>query len=110
MRFHTKIWSDDRATVRRGTYPDGSTKLTVIGRRGDVLCDATICLAQLGEWPANGNVFIRAYSDTTGGLEALQDAGVIGRTTRIIETGTHTRDPLLRRPVHECPLVSLDGA
>lgn len=107
MQFRTKNWADDHATVRRGTYSDGSTKLTVIGRRGDILCDATVCLAQLGEWPKDGNVFIRAYGDTLGALEALQDAGVIGRTIRIIETGANTRDPLLRRAVHECALLNV---
>jgi hypothetical protein len=109
MHFRTQNWFDDHATIRRGTYSDASTKLTVLGRRGEILCDATICLTQLGEWPADGNVFIRAYGDTTGVLESLQDAGVIGRTIRIIETGTHTRDPLLRRAVHECRLLNPDA-
>lgn len=106
MRFHTKLWFDDHATVRRDTYSDGSTKLTVVGRRGEILCDATVCLSDVGEWPADSNVFIRAYGDNVGVLEALQDAGVVGRTVRIIEVGTHTRDPLLRRAVHECPLLN----
>lgn len=106
MKFRVKNWHDDHATVRRGTYPDGSTKLTVVGRYGQILCNATVCLDQIGEYPAEGSVFVPAYGESEGVLETLQDNGVLGRTNRIIETGIHTRDPLLRRAVHECKLLT----
>jgi hypothetical protein len=105
MKFWTKNWHDDHATVRRGSYPDGTTKLTVLGRYSQILCDATISLEQMGEYPDVGCVFLPAYGDTEGVLQALQDAGIVGRTNRIIQTSTHTRDPLKARPVHECPLL-----
>lgn len=108
MKFSSKNWRDDHATVRSGTYPDGTTKLTVWGRYNRILCDATVSLDDMGEYPSDGHVLIRDYGDTEGVLRALQDAGVVGRTKRIIETGTHTRDPLLRRAVHEVPLLTTD--
>ena len=107
MKFHTQNYYDDHATVRRsGSYPDGSTKLEVTGRYGGVLCVPTVCLRDIGEEPAPGCVFIAEYGTTAGSLVALQDAGVVGRTRRIIETSIHTRDPLARRPVHEVPLLT----
>ncbi len=108
MKFRAKNWQDDHATVRVGTYHDGSTKLTILGRYGQILCDATVCLSDMNESPAAGNVFIRDYGDTIGVKDTLQDAGVISTTKRIVETGTHTRDPLLRRAVHECKLLTTD--
>jgi len=107
VKFVVKNYNENHATVRRGTYPDGSTKLTVVGRYGQVLCDATVCLQDIGEYPQEGSVFIREYEDTEGSLRALQDAGVIGRTQRIIDTKTGTCDPLRSRPVHECRLLFL---
>lgn len=108
MKFQVKGWRDDHATIRRGAYPDGSTKLTVVNRYGQILCDTTVSLAQMGEYPAEGSVFIRDYGDTEGVLRALQDAGVVSGTQRIIETNMHTRDPLKRRAVHECKLLTTD--
>lgn len=107
MKFVVKKYNENHATVRRGTYPDGSTKLTVIGRYGQVICDATVCLQDMGEYPENGSVFIRDYGDTQGALRALQDAGVIGKTQRVIDSSSRTCDPLTRRPVHECRLLFL---
>lgn len=106
FQLRAKIWRDNYVTVRTGTYPDGSTKLTLIGRYGQILCDATVSLVDMGEVPPPGSVFLRNYGDTEGVLKGLQDAGVLGATDRIIETGTHTRDPLLRRPVHQCKLLN----
>lgn len=107
FKFQTRAWSEEHATVVRGMYAiDGSTKLTVRGRYG-ILGDPTVSLAGMGEVPAPGNVFIMNYDDCEGAVTSLQDAGVIGRTVRIIETHAHTRNPLRQRPVHECPL--LDG-
>lgn len=107
MQFHTKNWRDDHASVTRGTYSDGTTKLTVRGRYNQILCDATISLADL-ERPDSGNVFIMNWGDNEGVLRALQDAGVVGRTERIIETSLLTRNPLSKRPVHECKLLLHD--
>lgn len=109
MKFYTKHWHEGLATVARGAHPDGSTKLTVKDRYGSVICDATICLRDLGELPANGNVFIPDWGDNEGVLRALQYGGVIGRTKRTIETAVGTRDPLTRRAVHECQLLEEAG-
>lgn len=106
MKFQTQHWHDDHASVRVGTYPDGSPKMTVLDRYKRILCDVTVSLDDMGEYPAPGHVFVRDYGDGEGVLRCLQNAGVLGRTKRIIETGVHTRDPLLRRAVHEVPLLT----
>ncbi len=108
FQFKSKNWQDNYASVQRSEYPDGTTKLTVTGRRGEVLCVPTVCLQDLGEWPADGHVFIADYGSTEGTLRTLQDNGVVGRTNRIVETAVNTRDPLLRRSVHECKLLTTD--
>lgn len=106
MKFYAKNYRDDYATVTRAKYPDGSDKLFVNSRYGQILCVPTVCLADMNEQPAPGCVFVPNYGSNEGVLRALQDAGVVGTTVRIIETGTHTRDPLLRRPVHEVRLLT----
>ena len=105
VKFESRGWRDDHATVERGTYPDGTTKLTIRGRYGQILGVATVSLDDIGEYPSAGHVFVPDYGDTEGAKDSLQNAGIIGRTARIIETSTHTRDPLRRRPVHECKLL-----
>lgn len=105
MRFQSKNYCDDHATVEVGAYPDGSTKLIMRGRYRQVMCVATVCGIP-GETPAPGCVFIPDYGELQGALRSLQDNGVVGRTNRIIETGVHTRDPLSRRPVHEVKLLN----
>jgi hypothetical protein len=106
--FNAKNWQDDHASVRTAAYPDGSTKLTILGRYGQILCNATVCLADIGEEPAAGHVFIPDYGDNAGVKDTLQNAGILGRTSRIVETQIHTRDPLQRRPVHECKLLTIE--
>jgi hypothetical protein len=106
MKFYTKNYSDDRAIIVREQYPDGTVKLAIHGKQ--FVCVPTICLRDLNEQPAPGCVFIADYGTNEGALSALQEAGVVGWTDRIIETGTHTRDPLRRRPVHEVRLLRTD--
>ena len=108
MKFNTRNWHDEHAKVTASQYPDGSTKLTVAGRRGEILCVPTVCLQDFGEWPADGYVFIADYGGNEGALVSLQDSGVLGRTSRIIDTAVSTRDPLRRRAVHECKLLTTD--
>lgn len=110
FKFHTKNWHDDYAKITQGEYPDGSIKLIIRGRYNQILCVPTICLADMNEHPAPGSVFIQDYGSYEGVLRTLQDAGVVGPTEwgRVVETGTHTRDPLLRRPVHEVRLLTTD--
>jgi hypothetical protein len=105
VKIHTPVFNDDYASIGRDSYrADSSTKLTLRNRYGHV-SEVTICLAQMGEEPLPDHVFIPNYGDCRGMVAALQDAGVIGTTRRIIETQQHTRDPLMKRPVHECPLL-----
>lgn len=108
MLFRTQNYNDHYAKVSRSKYPDGSIKLTVIGRYGQPLCVPTVCLRDLGETPQHGYVFIAEYGETAGSLHALQNAGVIARTNRVIDTATRTTDPLQRRAVHECRLLTVD--
>lgn len=106
--LRTSNWHDNYATIREGTYPDGSTKLTVVNRYNRIMCDVTISLLDMGETPAEGCVFMRGYGDTQEVFRELQKLGVVGTTIRVIETGRHTRDPLLRRAVYECKLLNSD--
>lgn len=110
MKIHTKYWNDDYAKIAQEQYPDGSIKLVVRGRYNQILFVPTVCLAEMNERPAPGSVFIQDYGSYEGVLRALQDAGVVGATEygRVVETGIHTRDPLLRRPVHEVRLLKTD--
>jgi hypothetical protein len=115
MKFHTKVYRDDAAAVQRGTYgTDGSTKLTVIGRYGQVLCDATVCMADRRIHPREGYVFIRDWGDNEGVLRALQSAGVIGPTMKTHPSGIampngpqQVADGTLRfeHIIHECRLL-----
>jgi hypothetical protein len=105
MKFHSEQYHDDHASVTLGEYPDGTTKLTIRNRYGSIMCDATVCLSDYAEEPAPGCVFIRSWGDNEGVLYALQQAGVIGRTLRTIETSHLTRDPLRQRLTHECRLL-----
>jgi hypothetical protein len=113
MKFHTKNWRDDQATVRRACYPDGSAKLTVIGRYGYVLCDATVCLSDRRIYPADGNVLIRDWGENEGVLRALQATGIIGPTVRTHPSGVAHPSPVeiadgslqMECLVHECPLL-----
>ena len=102
MKFHTKQWHEDHASVQRSAYGDGSTSLIVKGRWGQVLCDATICLSDYRQQPQRGNVFIRDWGDNEGVLYALQDAGIVGRTLRTLPSGTVKG---VERLVHECQLL-----
>ena len=106
MKFHTKNYHDDHATAVVSEYPDGSIKLTIKDKRGQILCVPTVCLRDFGEWPTDGHVFIADYGSTEGALQALQDVGVLGRTDRILDMAVNTRDPLQRRAVHECKLLT----
>ncbi len=108
MKFHTKNFHDDHAKVRRELYPDGTTKLVILNRYGQILCVPTVCLRDVNEQPEEGSVFIANYGGYEGVMHALQEEGVLGGTKRTVETGVHTRDPLLRRDVHECKLLTTD--
>jgi hypothetical protein len=92
--------------VKVGHYRDGSAKLTVLDRYGRVDCEATVCLRDSGEKPRPGHVFVREWGESTGMLHALQNAGVIGRTERVLQMSAHTADPLSPRVVHECRLLN----
>jgi hypothetical protein len=93
IRVSTQYISED-AVIERRTYPNGSTALCLDGLDGEHLAVATVALEQL---PAKGNVFIKDWSENTGMLACLQDAGVIGDVVRVIPTGFVV--------AHEVPLL-----
>ena len=72
------------AVIKKGTYPNGSTALQLISVDGEPLATATVALDVL---PDEGNVFIKNWSENSGILESLQDAGVVGPVIRTIPTG-----------------------
>lgn len=93
IHVSTQYISED-AVIERRTYPNGSTALCLDGLDGEHLAVATVALEEL---PAEGHVFIKDWSENTGMLACLQDAGVIGDVVRVIPTGFVV--------AHEVPLL-----
>jgi hypothetical protein len=99
-QFKTKYINEPRGIkIAKSFYNDGSIALILKSIEGEQLCIATINLAQYGEKPEPGNVFIKNYSENEWVWEALHKAGIVGDAVRIIEVGQFMSD------VVECPLL-----
>lgn len=72
------------AVIKKTTYSNGSTALLLKSLAGEPLAVATVALEVL---PDDGNVFIKNWSENSGILESLQDAGIIGPVIREVPTG-----------------------
>lgn len=99
--MNTKYCPGFEATVYQGTYADGSIALQLKDTYYDaeILGTPTVNLDQYGEKPAEGNVFIKSYSENEGMLECLVDQGVISAPVREILV------PPFGALVYECTLI-----
>lgn len=86
--MYTTTYCNERAIVEQHKYNDGSTALIIKALYdGDHLSTATVCMAGSGEKPADGNVFIKDWSENTGTLKCLIDQKVIGEPVRTVQAG-----------------------
>lgn len=96
--FHlTTKYVDDDVFIEAGRYHDGSLALRLLTDTGEPASIATICLSHLDIKPADGNVFIKDWSENEGMLSGLIAAGIIGNAVREIPTGF--------AKAYECPLA-----
>lgn len=93
IKVSTQYISED-AVIERRTYPNGSIALCLDGLDGEHLAVATVALDVL---PAEGNVFIKDWSENKGMLSCLQGAGIVGNVVREIPAGFAV--------AHEVPLL-----
>jgi hypothetical protein len=86
--FHIKTaYADDDVFIEKGKYHDGSTALRLLDETGQPVLIATVCLSHIEEKPAQGNVFIKDWSENEGLLVSLQQSKIVGPTLRDIPTG-----------------------
>lgn len=71
--------------VKKKYRADNSTMLVLNSMSGQVVAVATVCLEY--DTPAEGNVFIKDYSENLGMLAMLQKAGIVGPVIREVESG-----------------------
>jgi hypothetical protein len=98
VRFHTKYVREDNAAIWRGTYRDGTTALSVKTANCEPLLALTVSLEAYDDFPADGNVFVKSWSENTGVFEALHAGRIVGDVIRSI--------PLAGRDeAYECRLL-----
>jgi hypothetical protein len=99
--LNTKYCPGDEVTVYQGTYADGSIALQLKDTFYDdeIYATPTINPDHYGEKPAEGNVFIKSYSESEGMMESLVDQGVISAPVREILV------PPFGALVYECTLI-----
>lgn len=72
--------------IQLGRYVDKSIAIRLIDPyTGEAIATPTVCLSAVNEKPADGNVFIKTWSENEGILEGLQKAGIVGDIVRKIE-------------------------
>jgi hypothetical protein len=90
MRITMNGVAYDDVSVRRDTYLDGTLALRLDDLFGP-LATATVHLDH--EQPSEGCVWIKDYSENTGILASLTEAGVIAPTGRVVQAGfTHVHE------------------
>lgn len=92
----TTMLIDETVVIEKATYPNGSTALVMKALDGEPIGYATAALD--GALPGDGNVFIKDWSENTGVLAALQNAGLVGPVIRSVPHGFVE--------AHEVPLLS----
>ena len=99
--INTRYVHCKEATLDFARYGDDTIAIRVFGDDGDGFADhlttPTVSLAGYGERPAEGNVFIKDWSENEGTLAALQAAGIIGAPVREVKAGFAI--------AYECPLL-----
>jgi hypothetical protein len=90
MHFHFKTkYLNDTGMVQLGRYGDGSIAMRLITTFGEPLAMPTVCLADENKKPAEGNVFIRDYSENLGMHECLFNLGIVGPVIREVTVGPY---------------------
>lgn len=98
--FRTKYVHEYGVLISKAPYlADGSPCWQLSSALGEPLSTPTVCLAEYGEKPEAGNVFIRGYGPNEGMFEELHKHGVVGNAVRIIEIGPFQSD------IYECPIL-----
>lgn len=96
--MNTKYSKNELATIQKARYGDGSTALIINSLEdGSCICTATVSLEADGALPAEGNVFIKSYSENEGVLECLVQQGIISEPLQTMPTGFVV--------VYECKLL-----
>lgn len=90
--FHVNAkYLDDDVYISLGRYQDKSIAIRLnLALTGEPLSVPTVCLAQYGEIPAEGNVFIKDWEENEGILKGLQEAGIVGDVVREVPAGFAT--------------------
>ena len=89
----TTKFIDDEVYFQLGRYQDNSIAIKIsLAMTGEPMGVATVCLAQYKEKPAEGNVFIKNWSENEGILESLQESGILGESVAQHKTGFATAD------------------
>ena len=86
FRLKTK-YCDDDVYIQVARYHDKTIALRFLTEIGEPVSVATVCLSHIEEKPAEGNVFIKDWSENEGILKALQEAEIISEPVRRIKTG-----------------------
>ncbi len=71
---------------------------------GTLLCIPTVNLDAYNEKPADGNVFIRDYSENEGIYASLLMNGIVGQAIRTVAYGPYDAK------AYECPLLVENNA
>lgn len=86
MFIKTKYF-EGQVVPRWATYVDGSPALQLYTPSGELVMTATVCLAEYGDMPAPGHIFLKTWSENEGIYEALYAAGIVGEISRVIPAG-----------------------
>lgn len=88
MEINVKTqWINETAHMRQAQYRDGSIALQLFDEYGSPLMTPTVNLEAYGEHPAEGNVFIKDWSENQGILQSLIDEKVISEPIRQVPAG-----------------------
>ena len=91
--FHIKSkYADDDVFIEAGRYHDGTMAIRLVLDTGQPVLVPTVCLSHLNIKPAEGNVFIKNWSENEGILESLQESGILGESVAQHKTGFVTAD------------------
>ena len=86
VHLKTKYLDDD-VYIEIARYHDNSRAVLFRTELGEPAGVATVCLSDSNEKPADGNVFIKDWSENEGMLRGLMALGIIGAPIRNIKVG-----------------------
>lgn len=83
-------WINEPARLEFGGYAeDDSLAISAFSMRGEPLATCTVCLAEYGDTPMPGYVFIKDYSENEGMLQCLIQEKVIEHPMRLFTRGPY---------------------